>query len=122
MSRPTALRAARLAGLALCLAATAASAAKGHLGFAVEVETSGFFLQPVLERVTIETVMPGSPAAAAGLRVGDAVLSIDGTAVKGAPARPFGAKLKSVQAGQHVRLGVRHADGRAATLDLVAAP
>lgn len=122
MHRPAALRAARLAGVSLFLVATVASAAKGHLGFAVEVATSGFFLNPTLETVTIAKVTPGSPSARAGLRVGDTVLDVDGAAVRGTPARPLGAKLQSVVAGQHVRMTVRHADGRTATLDLVAAP
>lgn len=120
--RPIALRAAAGLALALALAATAAPAAKGHLGFAVEVGTSGFVLGPRLERVSITKVLPGSAAAAAGLRVGDSVLDVDGVAVKGAPARPLGAKLQSVAAGRHVRMTVRHADGRTAALDLVATP
>ncbi|AXK73304.1 PDZ domain-containing protein [Lysobacter sp. TY2-98] len=120
MFRPTALRAATAAGLACALAVTPASAAKGHLGFAVEVETAGFFLTPSLERVQVTRVIAASPAANAGLRAGDAVIDIDGVAIKGAPAKPLAEKLKSVEPGDHLRMTVRHADGRVATLDLVA--
>lgn len=118
MSRSTALRAA--AGLALCLVATAAPAAKGRLGFSVDIETSGFVLTPSLERVSIRQVMPGSPAEAAGLHAGDEVVLVDGAAVKGAPARPLGAKLQSLEPGQHLRMTVRRGDGRVIALDLVA--
>lgn len=120
MFRPTALRAATAAGLACALAVTPASAAKGRLGFAVEVETSGFFLSPSLQRVSITTVTPGSPAALGGLRAGDAVIDVDGVAIKGSPAKSLGAKLQGLAPGQHLRMTVRHPDGRVATLDLIA--
>ncbi|MGY3266270.1 PDZ domain-containing protein [Lysobacter sp. HA35] len=120
MFRPTALRAATAAGLAFAMAMSPASAAKGRLGFAVDIETSGFFLTPTLERVAVKTVTAGSPASAADLRPGDQVLEIDGAAVRGLPARPLGAKLHDLQRGQHLRMTVRHADGRVATLDLIA--
>ena len=104
----------------LLLASATASAAPGRYGFGVEAETSGL-LRPVLERVTIASVQPGSPAAMAGLHAGDRVVDIDGQPVKGAAARPMAARLRDVSAGQHLRLGVMRAAGRV-VLELVAAP
>ncbi|GAB1594888.1 PDZ domain-containing protein [Lysobacter claricitrinus] len=121
MFRPTALRAATAASLAFAMVTCPASAAKGRLGFAVDIETAGFFLAPTLERVTVKTVMAGSPASAADLRPGDQVLEIDGAAVRGLPARPLGNRLQSMKAGDHLRMTVRHADGRVARLELIAA-
>ncbi|WP_133479471.1 PDZ domain-containing protein [Cognatilysobacter segetis] len=109
-----------LAAALLLLASATASAAPGRYGFGVEAETSGL-LRPVLERVSIASVQPGSPAAAAGLRAGDRVVDIDGQTVQGAAARPMAARLRDVQAGQRLRLGVMRTTGRV-VVDLVAAP
>jgi C-terminal processing protease CtpA/Prc len=95
----------------LLLASATASAAPGRYGFGVEAETSGL-LRPVLERVTVASVQPGSPAAAAGLTAGDRVVDIDGRPVQGAAARPMAARLRDVDAGRHLRLGVLRAGGR----------
>ena len=108
-----------LAALLLFASATA-SAAPGRYGFGVEAETSGLF-NPVLDRVTISRVLPGTPAATAGLRAGDRVVEVDGQPVKGAAARPMAARLHEVSAGQHLRLGLLRAGGIVA-VELVAAP
>jgi C-terminal processing protease CtpA/Prc len=107
-----------LAALLLIASATA-SAAPGRYGFAVEAETSGL-LSPVLKSVTISRVLPGTPAAAAGLRAGDRVVDIDGQAVTGAAARPMAARLHDVEAGRHLRIGVLRA-GTRVVIDMVAA-
>jgi len=104
----------------LLLASTLASAAPGRYGFGVKAETAGF-LSPVLEQVTIASVRPGSPAAAAGLLAGDRIVDIDGQPVKGAAARPMAARLRDVSVGQHLRLGVLRAGGRV-VVDMTAAP
>ncbi len=54
------------------------------LGFAVERE--GFSFNPPLTSATIDSVKPVSPAATAGLQVGDAIVSAQGITVAGSKA------------------------------------
>lgn len=105
---------------ALLLAAAPAFAAKGHLGFAVEVTASGMY-KPTLKKLGIKRVVPGSPAASAGMLPGDAVLEIDGHPVPGAPAREMAARF-DLQPGQHLRMKVRHPNTVVANLDIIATP
>lgn len=124
MIRTTVIRT-RLAGLALCLAATTATAAtadQGRLGLDIEIQTTSHSLAPHVGRVTITDVAPDSPAAAAGLRAGDRVLRLDDTRLTGAPVRPLVRKLGTSEPGQHLRMTVRHADGGLADVDVVAQP
>lgn len=125
-----------LAALVLGLAATAANAANpapaagtatasvmpGRLGVVIDATRSAHALGDRLAGATVAEVFPGSPADAAGLGVGDRILALDGTRVSGASTRAFRTRVLSVAAGEHRRLTVRRADGRVATLDLVAAP
>ena len=60
--------------------------------------------------LTISEVKPGSPAATAGLVVGDQVLTLDGEVFDG--FKDPGLALRD-RAGQTVQLGVVHADGTA---------
>ncbi|AUI91039.1 PDZ domain-containing protein [Xanthomonas oryzae] len=50
------------------------------------MESEGFSLNPTLTSVTIDAVKPASPAATAGLQVGDAIMSAQGIAVAGSKA------------------------------------
>ena len=60
-----------------------ALAGKASFGFAVELDTSGFMLNPTIEAASIARIAEGSPAQKAGLRVGDLlrleVRRLDGT-------------------------------------------
>ena len=112
-------RAAKVALVAVLFAmASTAVAAKGKLGFATEATSSGF-ISPVLERLKVATVRPGSPAAAAGLKPGDQITEIDGRVIAGAPAREMAGALKNMQVGQKIRLKVKRGD-ELVTLDMVA--
>lgn len=106
--------------VALLVASAPAFAAKGHLGFGIEVSTSGLF-SPTLTKVMVKRVVPGSAAALAGLQPGDAVLEVDGHPVPGAPAREMAARL-DLQSGQHLRMKVRHLNAAVANLDMIATP
>ncbi|MEC5077987.1 PDZ domain-containing protein [Xanthomonas oryzae] len=59
---------------------------KGWFGLSFAVESQGVSLNPTLTSVTIDAVKPASPAATAGLQVGDAIVSAQGIAVAGSKA------------------------------------
>ena len=63
--------------------------------------------------VRVAEVIPGSPAAAAGIRPGDVLVSLDGTPL--ADVRGYSAALKARQAGDTITLIVRR-DGEEMTL------
>lgn len=77
-------------------------------GIAVEDNAAG--------ELTIDAVDPAGPAATAGLTSGDVVQSLDGTAVT--DRRDITMLLAAHQPGDVVPVGVRHADGTVATLDV----
>ena len=94
---------------ALLALASVAIAAKGSLGFGTEATFSGFF-NPVLKRVKVTTVIPESPAAAAGMKAGDYILEVNGRVINGAPAREMSKQLKDVQVGERLRLKLKRGD------------
>lgn len=59
---------------------------KGWFGLSFAVESEGFSFNPTLTSVTIDSVKPASPAAAAGLQVGDAIVAAQGIPVAGSKA------------------------------------
>jgi len=59
----------------------------GTLGFAIDVDGEGFFLNPTLKTVTIKSVVPGRPAATAGIKPGDQIVEVEGRQVTGTKAR-----------------------------------
>ena len=88
------------------LALSPAALAKGKLGFGTEVTVSGFF-SPVLKRVKVASVAPGSPAAAAGLRPGDYIVEANGRVIEGAPAKEMAGQLKNIKPSEHLRLKLK---------------
>lgn len=52
---------------------------------------AGFMIDPMISPLTVGDVMPNGPAASAGLRVGDQVVTIDGGSLQG--VSPFGAMV-----------------------------
>ncbi|MBB3169521.1 PDZ domain-containing protein [Simiduia aestuariiviva] len=60
--------------------------AEGSIGIAAAVSTKGIF-SPEIERFTISDVHKDSAAQAAGLKVGDQVVAIDGCRIPGCPAK-----------------------------------
>ena len=79
-------------------------AANAVIGMGVKATTRGFFLDRTLTQLEITRVDPRSPAAIAGIKVGDDVLSIDGTAVKGASALGMKHRFDEIHAGDRIRL------------------
>ena len=95
----------------LCLTAAAnGRAAEGQLGFGVQLEGEGFFLNPVVRKIIVTEVMKHSIAEAAGLKSGDEILFIDGNAVKGQRAWELRSFMK-LNPGETRTLRLRHSDG-----------
>ena len=111
---------AALVAVLLVVASTAAVAAKGKMGFATEATSSGF-ISPVLERLKVVTVRPGSPAAAAGLKAGDYITEVNGRVIVGVPAREMAGQFKNMQVGQKLLLKVKRGD-IFVNVDIVAGP
>jgi C-terminal processing protease CtpA/Prc len=74
-------------------------------GFLVSAESEGAPQEAILRAMRIIQVTPGSPAADAGLRVGDLLVEIGGVAVPGAtPAALRPAMARAVGETLHVKI------------------
>ena len=104
--------------LAIMATSLGAYAAQGRLGFAVSVETDGFF-SSTLKKVKITAVSTGAPAEQAGLLVGDDVESIDDVPIPGANGSKIMDRVHAVQPGEHLRLKVLRG-GAEHVIDIVA--
>jgi len=81
----------------------AAGVAAGDLGFTFK--RAGPTEDPLARRLVVAVVRAGGPAAAAGLKVGDEVVTIDGHAVTGENVY-LHSSLLTIPAGAVVRLGL----------------
>ena len=106
--------------IVLLAASGVAFAAKGKLGFSTEATSSGFE-SPVLEKLTVAEVRPGSPAAGGGLRSGDHITEVNGRAIAGEPAGEVANLFKELEVGQKVSLKITRGTD-SLSLNLVAAP
>jgi len=89
----------------LVLLPAAATAAPGWFGLAMQVDADEG-ADPTLRTITIVSVVPGSPAARAGLRPGDRVVAAQGVKVAGAHAAAF-RQATQPAVGETLRLRVR---------------
>lgn len=94
---------------------------RGFLGIGVSVDGEGFFLNPTLKAVTIAKVVAKSPAAAAGIVVGDQIVEIEGRKIQGAKANDVKPYLER-EIGQTVRLVLKKSSGEIQVISLVAGP
>ena len=109
-----------LAILLLASSAAAWAGQKGFLGMGVSADGEGFFLNPILKTVTVNEVTPKSPAAAAGITVGDQIIEIEGHKVAGAKANDLEPYL-NLEVGQALKLVLRKVSGETQAISLVAA-
>jgi C-terminal processing protease CtpA/Prc len=103
------------ARFALAFALFVAFAASGHaaeakLGFAVKLEGEGFFLNPIVSKIIVDEVTKGSIADAAGMRVGDLILQVNGQVVAGKRALDLRPLMK-MNPGETRTLRLKHTDG-----------
>lgn len=99
--------------IALVLVATCAATAHAaeRAGFSLGSETSGSTFDPVLDRVTVSRVEPGSPAERSGLAVGDEVTDINELHVPGLKARELQRWQEALAPADGLVLRVRRAGG-----------
>jgi C-terminal processing protease CtpA/Prc len=107
--------------LALVVLPGAAEEERGYLGFSIEVDGDGFFLNPTLKSATVVSVAAASPAASAGIAAKDQIVEVDGHAVAGAKARDLQPLLKRAP-GQALRLKLKRPSGEEYAVTLVAGP
>jgi C-terminal processing protease CtpA/Prc len=92
---------------------------KGWFGFEVSVEIEGISFNPTLHAAKIAKVLPSSPAAAAGLTVGDLIVEIQSLVIPGAKARDLKTAMhKSV--GESLHFKVKHGTAEPHSVTLVA--
>lgn len=98
-----------------------AEPAPGTFGFAIDVDGEGFFLNPTLKTVTIKSVVPGRPAATAGIKPGDQIVEVEGRQVSGAKARDLQPLMKK-NVGETLALRLRKPSGDLYVVSLMAVP
>ena len=85
------------------------------------VEFCGFFLNPEVTALKIASIVPGMPAARAGIQTGDLITKVDGLAVAGSKATALKSHAER-EVGQSLRLELKHANGQVYTVNMVAVP
>ena len=82
---------------------------KGYFGLGVSVVSDGF-VSPVLKTVTVNKVVPNSPAAKTGITSGDFIIEVEGKVVSGLKAdemKPFMQR----NVGESTRFVLKRANG-----------
>jgi S1-C subfamily serine protease len=101
-----------LLGLCLVLlmgAPPVLATANGWFGLALSVDAKGESGDPSITSVVVVSVVPGSPAANAGLRPGDNIVAMQDVPVAGAKASAFRAHS---QAGVGATLKIKYRRGK----------
>ena len=96
---------------------------RGFFGLSISVDGEGAFWNPVLKAVTVVEVETASPAAAAGIVVGDRIIEVAGKVVAGARANELEPLMKK-KVGEQLQLRVQRESGepRAVTLTAILRP
>jgi C-terminal processing protease CtpA/Prc len=85
-------------------------AGEQKLGFEVDVEGEGFFLNPTVTKVHVRQVTKGSVAETAGMKSGDLIIQVEGQPVAGKHALELRPLMK-FNPGETRTLRLKHADG-----------
>ena len=110
-----------LAAFALLFSVAASAGETGFVGFGILVDLEGFFLNQTLKTVTVNKVVPESPAEKAGLAVGDQIVEVEGMKVQGAKAYDLKPYL-DVDVGKTVKMVIKKASGQLRAVSLTAVP
>jgi len=121
MNRLSVLRVFSIAVLASASVAAFAQGERGSFGFLVNIEAEGFFLNPTLRAVTIEKVVPESPAAKSRIAAGDQIVEVDGVTVGGRKVREL-EPLVQKSIGETLHLRLKRPNGEYYGVDIVAVP
>jgi C-terminal processing protease CtpA/Prc len=78
----------------------------GWFGVAIKANTKGLSFNPTIRSVKITKVFPSSPAANAGIAVGDSVVVIQGVVVAGAKANTLRAVMKKA-VGEEIQIKIK---------------
>jgi C-terminal processing protease CtpA/Prc len=78
----------------------------GWFGLDCKIDTKGISFNPTIRSVNIVKIYPSSPAAAAGLAVGDSVVVLQGITVAGAKANDLKAVMKKA-VGEEIKIKVK---------------
>ncbi len=120
LHRPALHRLIRILAIAALLwSATTFAGERGFFGYGLKVSGSGFALNPTIKRITIDGLVPDSPAARGGVGVGDEVVKVQGVTVVGTKAM----KLRTLgqrEVGQTLHLQLKRPNGEVYTVALVA--
>ncbi|MBK6591422.1 MAG: PDZ domain-containing protein [Burkholderiales bacterium] len=106
--------------LTLVVPGAAWAGERGYFGFGFKIDGEGLMSNPTLRSATIEKVAPHSPAALAGMQVGDAVIEVAGQAIAGAKGKDIQAHIEK-DIGETVQIKLRQRNGDMVVIKMVAA-
>jgi C-terminal processing protease CtpA/Prc len=75
-----------------------------------QLEGEGFFLNPIVKKLLVTEVSKGSVAEAAGMKLGDEIIQIEGQTVTGRRARELQPFIKW-NPGETRTVRLKHSDG-----------
>ena len=84
--------------------------AKGPTGLYLTGDRSGFFMNPIMDRVYVQKVDPNSEADRAGFRQKDVVLEIEGRKIPGTRARELLRYWDSIKAHARIKFLIQRGD------------
>jgi C-terminal processing protease CtpA/Prc len=106
---------------AIIASAPAFAGAPGYLGFSVSIDGGGFFLNPTVKTIRIAHVVPGSPAAKAGIASGDLLVEVEKLQIAGAKANDLKPYLQR-DVGQPLNIVIQKPHGILVPAVLIAEP
>lgn len=116
-------RAALIPLLAVLLIPLASIAGDGvRLGFSTDAQTEGAPESPTLASIKVKSVSQSSPAQAAGLHVGDSLVSANGKTIPGAAVADFMQVMQGLEPGDRLVLMVQRSSTQAPVrIEIIAA-